>query len=61
MILVHPAYDDPEMKEITRDHPNFGSAWRQIDTEFFSSPQCKDLLRKKGVQMINWKQIRKLI
>ena len=61
MILVHPAYDDQEMKEITRDHPNFGSAWRQIDTEFFSSPQCKDLLRKKGVQMINWKEIQKLL
>ena len=60
MILIHPAYDDDLMKEITRDHPNFGSAWRQIDTDYFCSPECKALLKNKGIQMINWKDLRKL-
>lgn len=59
MILIHPAYDDREMQEITRDHPNFGSAWRQADTDFFSSLECKTLLKDKGVRMIDWKEIRK--
>ncbi len=61
MILIHPAYDDEEMQEITRDHPNFGSEWRQIDTDFFSSDECKKLLKKKGIRLINWTEIRNLL
>jgi len=38
LILVHPAFDDDEMKSITIDHPNFGSQWRQLDLDFFT---CK--------------------
>jgi predicted glycoside hydrolase/deacetylase ChbG (UPF0249 family) len=61
MILIHPAFDDQEMKAITREHPNFGSAWRQIDADFFSSQDCKTLLKEKGVRMINWTDIRELL
>ena len=35
MILIHTAFNDPEMKSITKDHPNFGAEWRQIDLDFF--------------------------
>ena len=59
MILTHPAYDDPEMQEITRDHPNFGSAWRQIDTDFFTSKACKRVIEEKGIEMISWSEILK--
>lgn len=61
MILIHPAYDDEEMKDVTRDHPNFGSAWRQADTDFFSSSECRELLKEKKVQMITWGDIARLI
>jgi hypothetical protein len=61
MILIHPAYDDDEMKEVTRDHPNFGSAWRQADTDFFSSEACRALLTEKNVRLITWTEIGELL
>jgi len=61
MILIHTAYDDHEMRAITRNHPNFGAAWRQIDLDFFTSDQCEDLLKEQKVQMISWTEIKNLI
>lgn len=61
MILIHTAFDDPEMKSITKDHPNFGAAWRQTDLEFFTSLKCKRLLKEEGVEMISWKEIKKIL
>jgi len=58
LLLIHPAHDDEEMKAITIDHPNFGSEWRQIDLEFFTSEQCEKILKDQGVQMITWKEIK---
>lgn len=61
MILIHPAFNDPEMQAITKNHPNFGGAWRQIDLEFFSSLTCKKLLKEQGIQMISFQEIKNLI
>jgi len=61
VILIHPAFDDPEMKSITIDHPNFGSEWRQIDLDFFTSPVCKDILKDAHIKLITWKEIKDLI
>ena len=61
MILIHPAFDDPEMKSITRDHPNFGSEWRQIDLDFFTSPVCKNVLKDERIKLITWKAIKDVI
>lgn len=61
MLLIHPAFDDPEMQSITKDHPNFGATWRQIDLEYFSSLKCKTLLKEQGIKMISWKEIKKVL
>ncbi len=61
VILIHPAFDDPEMKSITIDHPNFGSEWRQIDLDFFTSPVCKDILKDAHIKLITWKEIKNVI
>jgi hypothetical protein len=60
VLLIHPAHDNEEMKAVTRDHPNFGAEWRQIDLEFFTSDQCKTILREQGIQMVNWTQIKNI-
>lgn len=54
MILIHPAHDDKEMQDITVDHPNFGSAWRQIDTDFFTNSKCAQIIEERNIQMISW-------
>ena len=59
MILIHPAYDDEEMQALTEDHPNFGSAWRQVDTDFFTSSSCRAVLEEKNVKMVSWGELLK--
>ena len=57
MILIHPAYDNKEMQELTWDHPNFGSAWRQVDTDFFTSPECAEVIENRNIQMVTWRDV----
>ncbi|MGX1930457.1 polysaccharide deacetylase family protein [Flagellimonas sp. 2504JD4-2] len=61
VILIHPAFDDPEMRGITVNHPNFGSAWRQIDFDTFTSDSLKAQLKKSKAQLITWKDIGELM
>ena len=61
VIFIHPAFDDHEMKGITVNHPNFGSEWRQIDTDFFGNEESKLLLRGKHIKFITWKDLKKTI
>lgn len=58
MILIHTAYEDEEMRAITKNHPNFGATWRQIDLDFFTSKKCADILIDQEIQMINWTDIK---
>lgn len=57
IFLLHPAFDDREMQGITINHPNFGSSWRQIDFDFFTSNECKSKLKENNIQLITWKEI----
>ena len=57
VFLLHPAFDDREMQGITINHPNFGSAWRQIDFDFFTSEECKSKLKENNIQLITWRDI----
>lgn len=60
VFLLHPAFDDFEMQGITVNHPNFGSAWRQIDFEFFTSEECRLKLKEQNIQLVTWKEISKI-
>lgn len=60
VFLLHPAFDDSEMRGITINHPNFGSEWRQIDFDFFTSEACKLKLQKNEIRLITWKEIQKI-
>lgn len=57
-ILLHAAYDNPEMQAVTIDHPDYGAAWRQADFNFFTSAECRNLLQQQNVKVITWKEIR---
>lgn len=60
ILLLHPAFDDDEMKGITVNHPNFGSGWRQIDFDFFTSESSKSLLKNNDIELITWNDIKKI-
>ena len=57
-LIIHTAYDDAEMRAVTIDHPDWGAAWRQEDFNFFSSAECKKLLKDNNIYVITWKEIR---
>jgi hypothetical protein len=58
VLLLHAAYDNDEMKAVTIQHEDFGSAWRQQDLNFFSSEKCKKLIADEKIQLITWREVR---
>jgi hypothetical protein len=57
-LLIHLAFDDAEMKAMTVDHPTWGSAWRQADYDFFTSPECAQLLEEENIKLVTWRELR---
>lgn len=57
ILLIHPAYDDDEMRELTVDHPNFGSVWRQMDFDTFTSKKTQSKLLENNIELVSWKEI----
>jgi len=57
LLLIHPAFNDGEMKGITVNHPNFGAEWRQIDFDYFTSEACKTKLMENNIQLVSWKDV----
>ncbi len=58
LLILHPAFDDNEMKGITVNHPNFGSEWRQIDFDYFTSKEAKLKLKEGHIELITWNDIK---
>lgn len=57
-ILIHLAINNEEMMAVTRDHPNWGSKWRQDDLEFFTGEKARRLLKENGIILVTWREIR---
>jgi predicted glycoside hydrolase/deacetylase ChbG (UPF0249 family) len=58
--VIHLANDDEEMKAISYDHPNWGSAWRKRDYDFFTSDAFRKLLDEHKIKLITWRDLQKL-
>ncbi|HYC84660.1 MAG TPA: polysaccharide deacetylase family protein [Chryseosolibacter sp.] len=58
IILLHAAFDDSEMQAITVDHPDYGAAWRQADFDFFTSDECKNVIKEQNIRLVTWREIR---
>ncbi len=59
-IIIHLAYDDAEMKSMTKDHPDWGAAWRQRDFDFFTSEAFRELIKRQNIKLVTWRELRKL-
>ena len=60
-IVVHVGYDNAELQAITVDHPDFGSAWRQRDLDYFTSPRARELLRRNDIVLVDWRTLGELV
>lgn len=57
-LLVHPAFDDDEMKLLTQGHLDYNSAWRQADYDFFTSDECRRIIKENNIRLITWREIK---
>jgi len=57
LLVLHTAYDDPEMRGATGDHPDWGAAWRQADLDLVKNQAFRDFLRKQGFVIVTWKDL----
>ena len=60
-MIVHLGHDDAELQAVMMDHPDYGSAWRQRDYDFVTSPDFKRVLRENDVILVKWKDLQKLL
>jgi len=60
-MIVHLGHDDSELQAVTIDHPDFGSAWRQRDYDFVTSPEFKKALEENHVILVKWRDLKKLV
>jgi len=60
-LIVHPAFDDPEMRAIYQGREAYGATWRQRDFEIMRSQKFKSALRENQIQVIHWGMIKSAI
>lgn len=60
-MIVHLGRDDAELQAVAIDHPDFGSAWRQRDYDFVTSPEFKKALEENHIVLIKWRDLQKLL
>jgi hypothetical protein len=56
-LIVHLGYDDDEMRGATWNHPDWGSAWRQLDFDMVRSPEFQKFLHDQGFILVTWKDL----
>jgi len=59
--VIHPGFDDEELRAATRERATWGSAWRQRDFDFFTSAQFRQLLAQKQIKLITWRELAKAV
>ncbi len=55
--VIHPGFDDEELRAATRERSTWGSAWRQRDYDFFSSGQFREILAQEHIKLITWREL----
>jgi predicted glycoside hydrolase/deacetylase ChbG (UPF0249 family) len=55
--VIHPGYDDDELRAATRERSTWGSAWRQRDYDFFTSDQFREILAQQKIKLISWREL----
>ena len=58
--VIHPGFDDQELRAATRERATWGAAWRERDYDFFSSQQFRNLLQKENIKLITWRELAQL-
>jgi predicted glycoside hydrolase/deacetylase ChbG (UPF0249 family) len=55
--VIHPGYDNEELRAATRERSTWGAAWRQRDYDFFTSDQFRKILAEQKIKLITWREL----
>lgn len=55
--VIHPGFDDDELRAATRERSTWGAAWRQRDYDFFTSDQFREILAQQNIRLITWREL----
>jgi hypothetical protein len=58
--VIHPGFDDEELRAATRERPTWGAAWRQRDFDFFTSDQFREILVQENIKLITWRELARM-
>jgi predicted glycoside hydrolase/deacetylase ChbG (UPF0249 family) len=58
--VIHPGFDDEELRAATRERSTWGSAWRQRDFDFFTSNHFREILAQENIKLITWRELAKM-
>lgn len=58
--VIHPGFDDEELRAATKERATWGSAWRQRDYDFFTSDQFREILAQQKIKLITWRELARL-
>lgn len=59
-LIVHPGYDDFELRAITKGHEAWGAAWRQLDFDIIGSAEFRYALEVNDIAIVGWTHVRKI-
>jgi chitin disaccharide deacetylase len=55
--VIHPGFDDEELRAATRERATWGASWRQRDFDFFTSKEFREILAEGKIQTVTWKEL----
>ena len=58
--VIHPGFDDEELRAATRERATWGAAWRQRDYDFFTSEEFRKALAQENIKLITWRELARL-
>jgi len=59
--VIHPGFDNEELRAATRERSTWGAAWRQRDFDFFTSDQFRQILVQDNIRLITWRDLAKMV
>lgn len=60
-LVFHLGFDNDELRAVTTGQTDYGSAWRQQDYNYATSPEFKTQLKQKGIYLVSWGDIQKVV
>ncbi len=55
--IIHPGYDNEELRAFFDGQEVCGAAWRQRDLDFFTSDAFRTLLTTENITLVTWREI----